>query len=174
MTVDAGFRLRIQTEAAKKLLAHLADEGHGDDAELRADTIEGETFLHDAIGAVLDQIDECDVLTIGLKAKENAFADRRAAVEKRAEILRAAIEQAMIATEQDKLILPTATVFISKRKPGLMVENEADIPSEFFIAQPAPAPKLDRKALAEAINGGRTVPGARLDNGTVSLSIRRK
>lgn len=174
MTADAGFRLRIETEAARKLIAHLADEGHGDDAELRADAIEGETSLHEAIGAVLAQIDECDVLSIGLKAKEAAFADRRAAVERRAEMLRAAIEQAMMATEQDKFILPTATVFISKRKPALLVDNEADIPSEYFIAQPTPAPKLDRKALAEAIAAGRTVPGAKLDNGTVSLTVRRK
>jgi hypothetical protein len=136
--------------------------------------IEGETSLHETIAAAIDQIDNLDVMVIGLKAKEEAFADRRKAIEARAESLRAAIEQAMIAAEQTNIPLPTATVFISKRKPSLIVENEAEIPSEFFIEQERPAPKLDKRALAAALADGRAVPGATLDNGTVSLTIRRK
>lgn len=174
MTIDVSRKIAIETEAAKRLLSHLRDEGQEGDAELAADTIEGQTSLHEAIAAAIDQIDNCEVLVVGLKAKEEAFSDRRKNIERRAETLRAAIEQAMIATEQDKLPLPTATVFISSRKPGLMVENEAEIPSEFFAEQERPAPKLDKRALAAALAEGREVPGASLDNGTVSLSIRRK
>lgn len=174
MTIDVTRKIAIETEAAKRLLSYLRDEGQDDDADLVADTIEGQTSLHEAIAAAIDQIDGCEVLVIGLKAKEDEFADRRRKIEARAENLRAAIEQAMIATDQDKLPLPTATVFISKRKPGLMVENEAEIPSEFFIEQERPAPKLDKRMLATALAVGRKVPGASLDNGTISLSIRRK
>ncbi|WP_292213183.1 siphovirus Gp157 family protein [Mesorhizobium sp.] len=164
----------IEAEAAKRLLVQLRAQGHGDDAELAADVIEGETSLHEAVAAAIDQIDECDVLAIGLQAKEDAFADRRRGIEARSETLRAAIELAMISAEQDNIPLPTATVFVSKRKRGLIVENEAEIPSEFFVEQERPAPKLDRRALAAALSQGRKVPGATLDNGTVSLSIRRK
>lgn len=174
MTIDVSRGLAIQAEAAKRLLTQLRDQGHGDDAELSADVIEGETSLHEAVAAAIDQIDSLEVLVIGLKAKEEAFAERRRMIEARADNLRAAIEQAMISAEQVNIPLPTATVFISKRKPALIVENEAEIPSEFFIEQERPAPKLDKRALAAAISDGRRVPGATLDNGTVSLSIRRK
>lgn len=174
MTIDVSRRLIIEAEAAKRLVAHIRDRGQSDDAELVADTIEGETSVHEAIAAAIDQIDNCEVLVIGLKAKEEAFSERRRHIETRAETLRAAIEQAMITAEAANIQLPTATVFISKRKPGLIVENEAEIPSEFFITPETPAPKLDKRALAAALNEGRKVPGATLDNGTISLSIRRK
>lgn len=173
MPLDPSRKIAIETEAAKRLLARLRDEGY-DDAELVADTIEGETAIHEAIAGAIDQIDQLDILIIGSKAKEEAIADRRKAMEKRAEFIRASIEQAMLATEQECIPLPTATVFIAKRKPNLIVENEADIPSEFFAPQEPPAPRLDRKALMTALNEGRRIPGATLDNGTVSLSIRRK
>ena len=171
---DASHTLRRETEAARRLLSHLREQGVEDDAELAADAIEGETNLHEAIATVIEQIDECEVHEIGLKAKEEAFANRRAAIVARKERLAAAIEQALIAAEQDKVTLPTATVFISKRKAKVIVQNEADIPSEFFVEQERPAPKLDKRALQSALSDGREVPGAILDNGTVSLTIRRK
>lgn len=174
MTIDVSRKLVIEAEAAKRLLVQLRAQGHGDDLELAADVIEGETSLHEAVAAAVDQIDELDVLAIGLKAKEDAFADRRRNIEARGENLRAAIELAMISAEQENIPLPTATVFISKRKRSLVVENEAEIPSEFFEAQERPAPKLNKRALSAALVAGDKVPGATLDNGTVSLSIRRK
>lgn len=173
MSVEPSRALRIETEAAKRLLANLRDQGHGDDAELMADAVEGETSLHEAVEAVLAQIDECDVLEIGLAAKEEAFASRRAKVKARKEFLQAAIEQAMLAAEQQKLTLPAATVFLSKRAARLIVEDEASIPSRFFVEQERPAPKLDKKALTEALKANETIPGATLDNGSVSLTIRR-
>lgn len=174
MTADAAFKLRREAEAARKLLSMLRDAGEDGDAEIVETAIEGETNLHEAIAAVIDQIDECEVHILGLKAKEQAFADRRDAFVKRAETLRAAIEQAMLAAEAEKMTLATATVFLSKRAPGLIVNSEADIPSEFFRVPEPPAPKLDRKALTAALRDKREVPGASLDNGGFSLSIRRK
>ena len=166
--------IRRQTEAAKALLVDLRNQGAEDDAELVADTIEGETNLMEAIEEAIAELDECDVLVTGLKAKETEFEARRKAIEKRAERIRALIEQAMLATDQTSLKLATATLSLTKRAPGLVVNSEADIPSRFFVEQERPAPKLDKKALAAAIKAGEQVPGANLDNGSVSLSVRRK
>ncbi|MDW9517301.1 hypothetical protein GOB43_08275 [Sinorhizobium meliloti] len=166
--------MRRQTEAAKALLVDLRNQGADDDAELVADTIEGETNLMEAIEEAIAELDECDVLVTGLKSKEAEFEARRKAIEKRAERIRALIEQAMLATDQTSLKLPTATLSLTKRAPGLIVNSEADIPSRFFVEQERPAPKLDKKALAAAIKAGEQVPGANLDNGSISLSVRRK
>ncbi len=162
------------TEYAKRLLADLRASGDDSDADLVADTIEGETGLHEAIEAALAEIDECDVIVAGLKTKEAEFAARRAATEKRIERIRAMIEQAMLATEQTSFRLTTGTVTLTKRAAGLIITNEADIPGEYWVEQERPAPKLDKKALLRALNDKRAVPGAGLDNGSFSLSVRRK
>lgn len=171
---DAAFQLRKETEAAKNLLSMLRDNGDAGDAEIVETAIEGETNLIEAIAAVIDQIDEEEIVIAGGEAKIADIQARVSAKKHRVEMLRASIERAMMIAERENVNLPTATVFVSKRQPGLVVENEADIPSEFFKVPEAPPPKLDKKALAAAIKEGRTVPGAHLDNGTVSLSIRRK
>lgn len=172
---DVGRVVRRQVEAAKSLLEGLRDQGAGDDAELVADAIEGETDLAEALDAALAQIDECEILIVGLKAKIEEFEGRKKATETRAERLRALIEQAMLATDQDKLKLPSATLSLTKRAPGLIVTNDAEIPVEFWIEQERPAPKLNKKALIEALRTKKgTIPGATLDNGSFSLSVRRK
>ncbi len=174
MSDDIDYALRRQTEAARHLLANLKETGDDDDAELVADTIEGETTLVEAIEQALAEIDECDVLATGLKAKEEAFEARRHRIGRRKERLTASIEQAMIATEQTTFKLPTATLTLAKRAPGLMVSSEADIPSRFWVEQERPAPRLDKNALRAALKAKEAVPGASLDNGSVSLSVRRK
>jgi len=171
---DTQHRLLRQTEAAKRLVSSLKEAGEADDAELVADMIEGETSLPEAIEAALSEIDECEVIIAGLKAKEQAFETRRKAAETRADRIRALIEQAMLATDQPTLRLTTATVSLRKIAPALVVTNEADIPARFWVEQERPAPKLDKKALAEAVKNNEPIPGATLDNGGFSLSVRRK
>lgn len=162
-----------QAEVAKSLLAHLKEIGADDDADLVSDSIEGETGLVEAIDAALAEIDECEILITGLKAKETSFEGRRKQIENRAERIRAAIEQAMLITEQFSMKLPSATLSLAKRAPALVILNEADIPADYWVEQERPAPNLDKKALAAAVLAGN-VPGASLDNGSLSLTVRRK
>jgi hypothetical protein len=171
---EVEFTVRRQAEAAKKLLSTLKETGDAEDAELVADTIEGETGLVEAIDAALAEIDECEILITGLKAKEETFAERRRREETKVERIKALIEQAMMTTEQMSLKLPGATLTLTQRAPGLIVSNEADIPTKFWIEQERPAPKLDRKALTAALRAKEAIPGAGLDNGSLSLSMRRK
>jgi hypothetical protein len=80
--------------------------------------------------------------------------------------------------------------------PDVVITAEADIPSDFFVPQPPPPPKLDKKALkealltremkvtfaaslegdaerAQALAAITLIPGATLNNGGFSLQIRR-
>lgn len=72
--------------------------------------------------------------------------------------------------------LPTATLTLSTRAPGLIVTDEADIPAKYWVEQPRPAPKLDKKALTADLReeNAAPIPGATLDNGSFSLTVRRK
>ena len=170
---ETEYALRRETEAARDLLSTIRNEGAADDAELIEDAIEGETNLREAIAAALDEIDEAELLILGGKAKVEQIGKRIAAEENRVERLRAAIERAIVMSEMPTpLKLPTATVSVAKRRPAVVIDNEAAIPSRFFVEQPIPAPKLDKKALAAALADG-PVMGAHLDNGSLSLTIRR-
>jgi len=50
-----------------------------------------------------------------------------------------------------------------------MVNDEAAIPAEYWIPQPA---KLDRKGLGDRLKAGMSIPGALLGNGGVSVAVR--
>lgn len=167
--LPADRNLMRQTEAAKKLIADLP----ADDEQLVADSIEGETNLLEAIAAALSEIDECEILIVGIDEKLKVLEARKKQQKDRADRIRALIERAMLETEQFSLRLPTGTITLRKSGPSLVITNEADIPASFWVEQERPAPKLDKKALAEAVKS-KSIPGASLDNGTFSLSIRRR
>ena len=190
------FVVRRETEAAKLLIAGLRDTIGEEDMALLADTLEGETNLFEAIDTALAEIDETEALVSGLKEKENQFFSRRRAMEERIKRFRALIEQAMAVADQMKLRRPTATLTLRTLPPDVVVLEESDIPSEFFLPQPPPPPKLDKAALRNALRARQAqieavatladpearkqalapfpvIPGATLDNGSLSLQIRR-
>jgi hypothetical protein len=172
--MNAERSMMLQMEAARKLLASLKDQGAGDDAELVADAIEGETSLLEAISIGLDELDECEVLITGLDAKITSFDARRKMQKDRADRIRALIEQALVVADLPSLKLPTATLSLTRRAAAVVITNEADIPARFWVEQDRPAPKLDKRALADALKNEPAIPGAELDNGSVSLSVRRR
>lgn len=192
---DHEIQLRRETNAAKLLVASLRAE-FGDDAELLTNAVEGETALLEAIDAALAEIDEAEVLVVGLKDKENQFAGRRRALEERIKRFRTMIEQAMAVSEQVSMRRSTATLTLRNLPVDVVVLAEADIPAEFFVPQPPPPPKLDKavlrlalqdrarevesaSAITDVVERQRAlaalapIPGATLNNGGFSLQIRR-
>lgn len=170
---NAERNLALETQAAailREMLATVTDE------DGIADSIASETNLQEAIAEVLDNITEDEALTAGLKAKCEEMVARRLRLEHRIERRRAAIERAMSVAELHRLELPTATLSLRRVPPGLEIVDEGQIPREYFVPQPD---KLDRTKLKAALKekdvfpDGADIPGARLDNGGISLSVRR-
>lgn len=162
-----------EKDAIKSLMSQLRTEGNDDEESIEI-AIESETSFLEVVAKALDEIDELEAIDVGLTSKIEAFASRRAATRKRMDIIRASIEQAMMLADLDTLRLPTATITLRKLRPSAVIDDEAQIPSRFWLAQQPPAPKLDKKSLLAALEDGEEISGARLDNGTVSLSVRRK
>lgn len=158
--------LRTAVELRKQL-----EEWDVADPEALALSIQSETNLEEAIDAVFGEIAEREAAITGLKEREQAIAERRRRHEKTVDTLRAVILQALDMAGVDKVALPEATISVKKVKPAAEVVEEADIPSEFWEPQP---PKLNKKALSEALANGQTVEGARLGNGGITLAIRKK
>ena len=74
-------------------------------------------------------------------------------------------------TGLEKLTEPDFTVSLRISPPGVVITSEADIPEWFWIPQD---PKLDKRAILDAIKAGTAVSGAQLSNSKISLAVRTK
>lgn len=161
-------RLAREASAARDLIKEL--RGDNFDEETTHDTAEGETSIMEAIDAALSEMDECSAIVAGCNAQCEVYQFRAAKFSARAERIRGLIEQAMVIADLPTVKRPTATISVKKTPPKPMVLDESLIPSQFFKPQP---PKLDKAAINEAIKSGKTVAGVQMDNGGISLQIRR-
>ncbi len=164
------YLIQRQAEAAAALRDSLAKLGETD-PDLILDMTEGETSLFECIDALLLRMASDKALVVGTDSVISDLEARKRRVEKRIEFDRGLIEQAMAIAELPKIERPAATLSLANRPPSLRIENEADVPAEFWTAG---APKLERKALTEALKEGRTIPGAVLSNAAPSLTVRTK
>lgn len=168
MTDHRDHGLNRQAFAAAELLAALGDDAQDDD--LAHDMIEGETDFFEAVERVLSEIDECEILTAGIKDMQKRLSDRLARVSGRADRLRGLIDQAFQMAEIKSHKFASATISTKAVPRKLIVTDESQIPARFYKPQP---PKLDRKALLDAIKAGEAVPGADMSNGGTTIQIRR-
>jgi hypothetical protein len=184
-------------EAARLLREQIADIAAGD-ADFIRDTIEGETSLHEQIGALAASIAEDEAVADGIKALLDNLGARKKRLEARADVKRALVACAMEIGELRKIDTPAGTVSLKPVPPKLIPTEESDIPARFWKVGD---PILDRKALGDALKARDAalkeaqavedqevralaiaaveaahppIPGATLSNGSLTISIRSK
>lgn len=154
--------------AARDLVKELREDGI-DDAAI-CDTAEGETSLMEAIDAAIAEMDECAAIVAGCKAQAEVYNSRAAKFSGRAARIRGLIEQALVVADIPAVKRSAATITVKRFPPKPIVVDESQIPSRFFKPQP---PMLDKKAINDAVADGEAIPGVQMDNGGISLQIRR-
>lgn len=164
---SASHSLHIQIEAARVLLANFRDV-LSDDAQAIADTVEGETSLHEAIEKGLRRIAEIEILETGIKATMENLKARQSRLIEQKEGLRTSLTVAMEIAALPKLETAVGTISLKKVPPKLQIVDEAAIPSRFFKPQ---EPRLDKIALAAALKAKEVVSGAQMDNGGLTIAI---
>lgn len=167
---DVSRELHIQGEAAKALLLNIKDVVE-DDAEMIETAVEGETNLKEAISCAVDRILELDAHEEAIAAQVKALNERKERFAHQSERIKAAIHVAMGQAELRKLELPQATLGIRAVPAKVEIVDEALIPSKFWKAQD---PRLDKKAIMDALKAKEYVLGAELSNGGETLSLRVK
>lgn len=155
-----------------KSLRQLQESGILDEGDplLTQSFIEGETFVPELIDAALVSIDNDQVLIDGLKVRIDDLSKRKSRIEKRVTVLRGLIEQILVQSETKWIETRLATVSVKAAAQQLGEIDESKLPSKYFVPQD---PKLDRKALLKDLRDGVQVDGATLNNGGLSLAIRR-
>lgn len=165
---EALHDLRRETNEAAVLLANMKDI-IGDDADLIAATVEGETNLHEAIAAGLTRVMEVEALAETIATTMKRMGERKSRFEAQAEHIRTAILTAMEAGGIKKIEHAIGTASVMKVAAKAVITDESLLPSKFFKPQP---PTIDRRAVLSALKDGETVSGAQLSNGGTTLSIR--
>jgi len=171
MNDSASFALHKQMEAARLLRADLADLVK-DDPEFLRDSIEGETNLFECLDALVMSVTEDQALIRGIKGTIGEFQARMERIENRCDMKRSMIAKAMELAEVKKRESPAATVSLRKVPASVIVTDESTIPAKYWKQPPAPPPKLDKKALADALDDGERIEGATLSNGSMTIQIR--
>jgi len=133
------------------------------DEQTIADTLEGLSGeLEVKAQNVAYFIRNMEVTAEAIKAFEQQQKERRQAIERRAESMRAYLQRCMEATGITKIEGPGVT--LSFRKSSAVVIDEPGlIPAEFMRQPEPPPPSPDKKAIADAIKAGQEVQGAHVE-----------
>ncbi len=159
--------MRILEALRASLAAHHEEL---DDPDLMLILADSETGLLEALDGMLEIDQHDDALIAALKNTKDTMAVRLHRLQERKASRRTILEQALMLLERKALERPLATISLSDRPPSLVVDEEAKVPARFFDLKPV----LNKRLAKEALEAGEDVPGARLSNGSVTLTVRRR
>lgn len=150
------------------IVAMLADAfGEEPDDRLLLDTLEGETDLFELTRKLLDGIESDEGDKAVLSEQMDVRKVRRDRCDVRIKARREAISALMECASLDKLTLPEATLSLRKISPKAVVTDPEVLPDELCT--------ITRKPNLSAIRDAEVLPpGCVLDNGGISLTIRRR
>lgn len=164
--------MRLTADLVKAQIGALLTEYPSliEDEELRTDMLEGETSLSEFASQLVREIGEIDAMAEGLATYRAELGNRIMRFEMRVDMRRELLLKLMELGHVSKLTLPEATVSVRAKPRAIQGEPIVEeLPDDLVVLKRSP----DRKAIKAALEAGRAVPGCALDNGGVSLSIRR-
>ena len=167
-TRGVAYDLASETAKARLLLTDMRDL-LGDDAELMATTVEGETELTEVASKALGRILELNGMMDGIASMMASLKDRGERLERQRDNLRTLLGVAMETGCIKRLETPLATASLRAVPPKAEIIDEAAIPARFWKPQ---EPKLDKRAVLDALKSKEPVPGASLSNGGMTVSIK--
>ena len=139
------------------------------DEQTLADTVEGLTDLHEIVQALIRSALADEALASGLKCRLADMQDRLSRLQDRASKRRQIARDVMVELDLKKLTAPDFTASIRLGMPGLMVIDEAAVPSIYW--QPS-EPRLNRQELAYELKKGAEIEGVALSDPEPVLSVR--
>lgn len=172
--MNAHLQIRIAHTDIRRVLAslELAPGFDDEDAQLKADMIEGETSLHEVVSQLLAENEDDEGAILALDAQVDARSIRIERAKARIEGRKKAIASLMDCAQETSLKLPEATVSLRTLRGRPKVVDVDALPEEFVIESVVRKPNMD--IIAEAIADNRTIPGVTVTNGGSSLTVRRK
>lgn len=159
--------LHTEIVAARVLLATYRDI-LVDDEQAQADMVEGSTDLDGAMRRGIGRLAELRTMRDGLGATLKRLQSRDARFEQQERYLRVALQTALETAGRKNLETDLATISRARVPASVVVTNEEEIPSEYFVRA---EPRLSKTKLRDALKEGKIVPGAEMSNGGETLHI---
>lgn len=141
-----------------------------DDAELLADMAEGSTSFDYVLNRITMAFLDKKSLREANAALQEELQKRGVRFGRRMEALKALATSLMQHAEKRTAVLPAATLSITKGRARVVIDSLSDLPQGFTKTEVVP---LKAEILATLQTEG-TLPGAHLEQGEPSLSIRTK
>jgi Siphovirus Gp157 len=164
--------LSVAVQAHRNLVEQIKQAFPEADEETISGSAESATELDAAIIAVLRAALERESQANALSEMIEAMTARKQRLKGGAETMRNACLRAMLEVGWKRLPAnpPDMTVSVGNSKPKVLITDENALPMDLCIAEWRP----DKKAIGEALSGGRDVPGATLGNAEPCLRISRR
>lgn len=141
-----------------------------EDESLRADILDAETDFNRLVERLTSRLLDALELASGAKARKQEVAERQSRFERQAEGFRELLKGLMQFADMQKVVLPEATVSITKPRTKVNIIDVNELPQGFYAVERKPK-SAEIKAALEA---GQTVPGAELVLGEDGLMVRTK
>jgi hypothetical protein len=141
------------------------------DDETLADTVEGLSDLPEMLTAILRAALADEALAHGLKSRIREMESRFTRLQDRAAKRRQVVKDTMLKVDLKKLTAPDFTASIRAGMAGLLVLDEATVPSIYWEPR---EPRLNRQGLLADLKQGTEVSGVTLSNPEPVLSVRTR
>lgn len=110
----------------------------GDDEQLFHDMLLGESDIDRIVSRIHEQIARDEEMLVGIRARQEAIAERKQRISDRVVASKAAIGKFLRAAQLAKLELPEVTYSVRAGKPSLRVVDPAAVPPELCRAKIEP------------------------------------
>ena len=141
-----------------------------EDADLRADMVEGSTAAYDVLDRILTKMREAEADADGITIRMNRLDVRKTAAVGRKEAMRRLALRLMTAGDLKSVKLPEGTLSRVKGRESVAVVDESQLPEWAFTV------KVDKRAsksaIKNALDAGIPVPGAERVVGEETLQVR--
>lgn len=161
-------KLFQEQKAARVLLENYKDV-IGDDDEVRADVVEGETDLFETFELIASEIADEQAYIEAIGDQIRRLESRKHRKAEKVQRLKTAASSALEMAGKKKLETAIATLTVKALPAQLIIKNEAEIPASYWRPKD---PALDRMALKKALKEKQQIPGAELSNGGQTLQIK--
>lgn len=141
-----------------------------EDDTLLLDMIEAETDLLKVVSKLVRLRQEKRAAVEGLAGYMTDLSERKARITRGADGVTSLIKKLMDGAGIEKLVLPEATVSITKARESVTVFDANSLPQGYFLTVREP----DKDAIGKSLRRGEDVPGAALSFGEAGLTIRTK
>ena len=142
----------------------------GEDEGLKADVLDAETDFHKLVDGLVKRKLDAREMASGAKARKQEVGERQSRFERQEAGYDTLIKSLMQFADMQKVVLPEATVSITKPRTRVNIIDAEALPQGYFVTERKPK-SADIKAALEA---GEEIPGAELVLGDDGLMVRTK